>query len=250
MKKKIMAVLLALAMVTQGAMPVFAQNEGAEGIETAADAETAKILCKEYLSEEQQIQGIDQRFEIPQEDVSFVNDLGSGTITLSFKTGSTNLQALAAINGDKHANHYMSLYISGGNKIGFEFRKNATVNDHRNFTVDNVNLADNQWHTITLAVEKDSYYKVYLDQKLVQKWEVDETNFVDKMEWEPTSVTFGGAKRFTDYYRCRTAMRIKSTERFILSRRTIGSDMKCREKGINILRSKTENLSIMSSGIR
>ena len=83
MKKKIMAVLLALAMVTQGAMPVFAQNEGAEGIETAADAETAKILCKEYLSEEQQIQGIDQRFEIPQEDVSFVNDLGSGTITLS-----------------------------------------------------------------------------------------------------------------------------------------------------------------------
>lgn len=100
MKKKIMAVLLALAMVTQGAMPVFAQNEGAEGIETAADAETAKILCKEYLSEEQQIQGIDQRFEIPQEDVSFVNDLGSGTITLSFKTGSTNLQALAAINGD------------------------------------------------------------------------------------------------------------------------------------------------------
>ena len=43
-----------------------------------------KILCKEYLSEEQQIQGIDQRFEIPQEDVSFVNDLGSGTITLSF----------------------------------------------------------------------------------------------------------------------------------------------------------------------
>ena len=97
MKKKIMAVLLALAMVTQGAMPVFAQNEGAEGIETAADAETAKILCKEYLSEEQQIQGIDQRFEIPQEDVSFVNDLGSGTITLSFKTGSTNLQALAVI---------------------------------------------------------------------------------------------------------------------------------------------------------
>ena len=30
---------MALAMVTQGAMPVFAQNEGAEGIETAADAE-------------------------------------------------------------------------------------------------------------------------------------------------------------------------------------------------------------------
>ena len=76
---------MALAMVTQGAMPVFAQNEGAEGIETAADAETAKILCKEYLSEEQQIQGIDQRFEIPQEDVSFVNDLGSGTITLSLR---------------------------------------------------------------------------------------------------------------------------------------------------------------------
>ena len=43
MKKKIMAVLLALAMVTQGAMPVFAQNEGEEGIETAADAETVLV---------------------------------------------------------------------------------------------------------------------------------------------------------------------------------------------------------------
>lgn len=48
MKKKIMAVLLALAMVTQGAMPVFAQNEGAEGIETAADAETAKKFCARF----------------------------------------------------------------------------------------------------------------------------------------------------------------------------------------------------------
>ena len=70
----------------------------------------------------------------------------------------------------------MSLYISGGNKIGFEFRKNETVNDHKNFTVNDVNLADNQWHTITLVTEKDSYYKVYLDQKLVQQWDVSETN--------------------------------------------------------------------------
>lgn len=42
MKKKIMAVLLALAMVTQGAMPVFAQNEGAEGIETAGRCRNGK----------------------------------------------------------------------------------------------------------------------------------------------------------------------------------------------------------------
>ena len=197
MKKKIVAALLVLTMVTQGAMPVFAQDESAGRVETTVDAETIKILCKEYLSEEKQIQGIEQRFSIPQEDVAFVKGLGSGTITLSFKTGSTNLQVLAAINGSTHTNHYMSLYISGGNKIGFEFRKNETVNDHKNFTVNDVNLADNQWHTITLVTEKDSYYKVYLDQKLVQQWDVSETNFVDKMEWEPTSVTFGGANRIS-----------------------------------------------------
>lgn len=46
MKKKIVAALLVLTMVTQGAMPVFAQNEGAEGIETAADAETAKFCAR------------------------------------------------------------------------------------------------------------------------------------------------------------------------------------------------------------
>lgn len=157
MKKKIVAAFLALSMVTQMTIPVFAQSEGRNEIETVANAEHEKteILCKEYLSEEKQIQGIEQRFSIPQEDVAFVKNLESGTITLSFKTSSTNLQALAAINGSDHANHYMSLYISGGNKIGFEFRKNATVNDHRNFTVDNVNLADNNWHTITLVTEKD-----------------------------------------------------------------------------------------------
>ena len=197
MKKKIVAALLVLTMVMQGAMPVLAQDESAGRVETTVDTETTKILCKEYLSEEKQIQGIEQRFSIPQEDVAFVKGLGSGTITLSFRTGSTNLQALAAINGSTHTNHYMSLYISGGNKIGFEFRKNETVNDHKNFTVNDVNLADNQWHTITLVTEKDSYYKVYLDQKLVQQWDVSETNFVDKMEWEPTSVTFGGANRIS-----------------------------------------------------
>lgn len=42
MKKKIMAVLLALAMVTQGAMPVFAQNEGAEGIEYSGRCRNGK----------------------------------------------------------------------------------------------------------------------------------------------------------------------------------------------------------------
>lgn len=49
---------MALAMVTQGAMPVFAQNEGAEGIETAADAETAKILCKHDFEAEEEVKVI------------------------------------------------------------------------------------------------------------------------------------------------------------------------------------------------
>lgn len=46
MKKKIMAVLLALAMVTQGAMPVFAQNEGAEGIETGQMQKRQKFCAR------------------------------------------------------------------------------------------------------------------------------------------------------------------------------------------------------------
>ena len=49
---------------------------------------------------------------------------------------------------------------------------------------------------------------------------------------------------------CRTANADKEYGALYIKRRTIGSDMKCREKGINILRSKTENLSIMPSGIR
>lgn len=50
MKKKIVAALLVLTMVMQGAMPVFAQDESAGRVETTVDTETTKILCKEYLS--------------------------------------------------------------------------------------------------------------------------------------------------------------------------------------------------------
>ncbi|EDK22917.1 hypothetical protein RUMTOR_02929, partial [[Ruminococcus] torques ATCC 27756] len=46
-----MAVLLALAMVTQGAMPVFAQMKVRKELRQRQTQKTAKILCKEYLSE-------------------------------------------------------------------------------------------------------------------------------------------------------------------------------------------------------
>lgn len=45
MKKKIMAVLLALAMVTKR-HACFCFKEGAEGIETAADAERQKFCAR------------------------------------------------------------------------------------------------------------------------------------------------------------------------------------------------------------
>lgn len=60
MKKKIVAALLVLTMVMQGAMPVFAQDESAGRVETTVDTETTKILCKEYLSEEKQIRLLHQ----------------------------------------------------------------------------------------------------------------------------------------------------------------------------------------------
>lgn len=49
MKKKIVAALLVLTMVMQGAMPVFAQDESAGRVETTVDTKPKKLANKIYL---------------------------------------------------------------------------------------------------------------------------------------------------------------------------------------------------------
>lgn len=183
MKRKVLSLLVVMAMLLGVAMPAFATEEDA----------TQEIQCKTYLTEEAVFDGtVGTRVSVPSEDVSFWNGLGSATWTATFKTSSTSLQSLMVINGPDDDRNYISFYLNSGNRLGVEIRDGAN-NDHRYVNVDN--FADGEWHTATFTVSKNQYYKFYLDQELVLNLPVATTNFTQNLSWTPSSVTFGGAER-------------------------------------------------------
>ena len=118
-RKKLLAILLAAAMLCQSTVVSLAgAPKAVETTDIAAQAE--EILSKTYLEEERTYDGTaESRYAIPDEDLEFVKNLGSAAITVSFKTENTGLMSLAAVNSTTSTNHYISLYISGGNRIGF-----------------------------------------------------------------------------------------------------------------------------------
>ena len=85
-KKKLLAFLLAAAMVCQSGLVAFAQEPagtGAAEITAQTDETAEEPACKTYLDEERTYAGIGDRYAIPEEDVEFVKGLGSATITVS-----------------------------------------------------------------------------------------------------------------------------------------------------------------------
>jgi len=123
-KKKLLAFLLAAAMVCQSGLVAFAQ-EPAE-ITAQTDETAEEPACKTYLEEERTYAGIGDRYAIPEEDVEFVKGLGSATITVSFKTAESGLMSLAAVNSTAHTNSYFTLYVNNGNTLGVEIRDGAS----------------------------------------------------------------------------------------------------------------------------
>ena len=199
-KKKLLAFLLAAAMVCQSGLTVFAQEPGSidvSGAEVQADDTAAEMECKTYLEEERTYNGeADSRYAVPEEDLEFINDLGSATITVSFKTESSGLMALAAVNSTVHTNSYITLYVNNGNTLGVEIR-DASTNMTKGYTANVGTLNDNEWHTATFVIDEGVGYKLYFDQEMVKEVSEPETYFTKNLSWEPSSVTFGGANRIS-----------------------------------------------------
>ncbi|MEF2765676.1 MAG: sialidase domain-containing protein [Mediterraneibacter sp.] len=199
-KKKLLAFLLAAAMVCQSGLTVFAQEPGSidvSGAEVQADDTAAELECKTYLEEERTYNGeADSRYAVPEEDLEFINDLGSATITVSFKTESSGLMALAAVNSTVHTNSYITLYVNNGNTLGVEIR-DASTNMTKGYTANVGTLNDNEWHTATFVIDEGVGYKLYFDQEMVKEVSEPETYFTKNLSWEPSSVTFGGANRLS-----------------------------------------------------
>ena len=198
-KKKLLAFLLAAAMVCQSSVVSFAQEpDGSGGTDFTVQADEAAedVECRTYLEEERTYSGIGDRYAVPEEDVDFVKDLSSMTITVSFKTSSTGLMALAAVNSTAHTNSYISLYVTSGNTLGVELR-DADGNLSDNYTQSVGTFNDNEWHTATFVIEEGVGYRLYFDQEMVKEIPDANTYCTADMTWEPTSVTFGGANRIS-----------------------------------------------------
>ena len=198
-KKKLLAFLLAAAMVCQSSVVSFAQEpDGSGGTDFTVQADEAAedVECRTYLEEERTYTGIGDRYAVPEEDVDFVKDLSSMTITVSFKTSSTGLMALAAVNSTAHTNSYISLYVTSGNTLGVELR-DADGNLSDNYTQSVGTFNDNEWHTATFVIEEGVGYRLYFDQEMVKEIPDANTYCTADMTWEPTSVTFGGANRIS-----------------------------------------------------
>ena len=145
-KKKLLAFLLAAAMVCQSGLTVFAQEPG------SIDVSGAEVQADDT---------------VPEEDLEFINDLGSATITVSFKTESSGLMALAAVNSTVHTNSYITLYVNNGNTLGVEIR-DASTNMTKGYTANVGTLNDNEWHTATFVIDEGVGYKLYFDQEMVK----------------------------------------------------------------------------------
>ncbi len=198
-KKKLLAFLLAAAMVCQSSVVSFAQEpDGSGGTDFTVQADEAAedVECRTYLEEEKTYNGIGDRYAVPDADVDFVKDLSSMTITVSFKTSSTGLMALAAVNSTAHTNSYISLYVTSGNTLGVELR-DADGNLSDNYTQSVGTFNDNEWHTATFVIEEGVGYRLYFDQEMVKEIPDANTYCTADMTWEPTSVTFGGANRIS-----------------------------------------------------
>ena len=158
----------------------------AQADETAEEAES-----RTYLEEERTYNGsAASRYAIPDEDVEFIKDLGSATITVSFKTVESALMALAAVNSTVHTNSYITLYVNNGNTLGVEIR-DASTNMTKGYTANVGTLNDNEWHTATFVIDEGVGYKLYFDQEMVKEVSEPETYFTKNLSWEPSSVTFG-----------------------------------------------------------
>ena len=199
-KKKLLALLLAAAMVCQSGLVAFAEEPGISGaaeVTAQADETAEESESRTYLEEERTYNGsAASRYAIPDEDVEFIKDLGSATITVSFKTVESALMALAAVNSTVHTNSYITLYVNNGNTLGVEIR-DASTNMTKGYTANVGTLNDNEWHTATFVIDEGVGYKLYFDQEMVKEVSEPETYFTKNLSWEPSSVTFGGANRLS-----------------------------------------------------
>ena len=122
-KKQWVSLFLAAALVAQSALPVSAAQAGygemsitQEEVQSrAAEAVRTWLSEEEYGTQGVTIAGNEaEPYKVSAEDLNLFEGLGSATMTATFKTSASGIQALFAVNGRSEpssTNNYISLYV-------------------------------------------------------------------------------------------------------------------------------------------
>ncbi len=119
-------------------------------------------------------------------DLDFFTGNSSGTWTMSFKTTNTGFSSLVgfAATDSGTQDQYIAVYLSGGNTIGIEIRKDKD-NTQKKFTK---SYSDGKYHTLTFTVKENEYYKFYFDGECILSETASSTKWFSNL-----GVTFGKA---------------------------------------------------------
>lgn len=191
-RKKGLSYLLILAMVVSMLTPWRMTNVQA--------AQTEPVLTYQETGEHVVENTKESRLIGSQEDLNKIKDLGSLTVTVSFKItgrpGDIHSLFYVGSNAQADVNKYVNLYtIPSSNTIGLEVRGNSNKYMPK-FTVD-ADLDDGNYHRLTLAIAKNSGYRFYLDGKKVKEDVAGTTYGLPDIDTTPNVLSFGGGDRYS-----------------------------------------------------
>lgn len=175
--KKIVSCILSVLLLASALILPASANEISDSV--TAENTKSYLVDSEKTFDGNKANGLDIT-----EDLSFFTGNTSGTWTMSFKTTSTDFASLVgfASTASGTQNQYINVYLSGGNTIGIEIRKDSD-NTHKKFTK---TYNDGEYHTLTFTVKENEYYKFYIDGECILNETAASTKYFSNL-----GVTFG-----------------------------------------------------------
>lgn len=177
--KKIVSCILSVLLLASALVLPVSANEISDSV---TDENTKSYLVNEEKTfDGNKANGLDIT-----EDLDFFTGNSSGTWTMSFKTTNTGFSSLVGFTSTAAGtqNDYINVYLSGGNTIGIEIRKD-TDNTHKKVTK---SYSDGKYHTLTFTVKENEYYKFYFDGECILSETASSTKWFSNL-----GVTFGKA---------------------------------------------------------
>lgn len=177
--KKIVSCILSVLLLAS----TFLVSANANEISDAVTDENTKsyLVNEEKTFDGNKANGLDIT-----EDLDFFTGNSSGTWTMSFKTTSSEFLSpvgfASAASGTQ--NQYIAVYLTGGNTIGIQIRKDGD-DTQKKFTK---SYSDGKYHTLTFTVKENEYYKFYFDGECVLSETASSTKWFSNL-----GVTFGKA---------------------------------------------------------